>query len=196
MERGEWRADLVSSLLQIRPSSYYGYKCFAQEFAVIRDTDAARSIARNNPQYGSGGGERVFIPAASHARSLQPAGDLITLGPSDLAREPTPAGAIADIIRLELSLGNVLLRSDDTDKPTALRRSWLQHCLHLEEIRGAVNVPTSVQWFEDPDIYGSASGYISTDDSQVIVAPLPKRPSRSWLRRFWPGRRAGSDDRA
>lgn len=181
LEQCGWRADEVSQALQIARSKYWGYRPFAQEFHVAENLDLAKSIARANPQHGRGGGVKLFIPFAQHAKALVPVGDLIPLFECRERTKPSPTGFIETVLELELSLGNALVDADNDGDSSAPTRFWLQEPLHESKI-ACLEIPSSVSVFQDPDIHGDTLGFESRDDGQVLIAPVPETPpKRSWL---------------
>ena len=204
LERAQWRAEEINGLLQIRPSPYYGFRPFVQEFHAVRVINIARSISRANPEYGPGGGEKLFIPGREHAAALVPVGELVVLSDSSRERDVEPDGFLKSLIDLEISFGNSLVGSDREKQSGGQRRFWIQAPLHIAEIKRVLKVPDSLRWFEDRDIYGDTAGYVSESDRQVVVAPLQHNkslPPKLWnrligaliganiaagLRRMWP----------
>ena len=173
LEAGAWQDETLRALLQIRPNPYFGARPFAQEFHVSQSIEGSRTVARANPQYGQGGGEKLFIPRARHAAGLEPIGDLIPLFSGD-EEPPEASGFIRSLIDLELFLGNSLVGSDHAGLLQARSRFWLQEPLHNAEIVRALKLPASVRSFWDTDIHGRTTGYASADESQVVIAPLPE----------------------
>jgi hypothetical protein len=183
LEEGDWKADKVSQLLQLAPNIHFGARPFAQEFHVTNAVDVARSFARSNEQYGSGGGEKLFIPAAKHPNAIAPVGDLIPL--FECSSPPAPVGFIKRLLEVELSLGNKLVGSDKSGPSQARSRFWLQEPLHREQL-GRLGGSASVFDFEDLDMHGKTTGVVSRQDSQVVVAPFREPPAqRSWFARLF-----------
>jgi hypothetical protein len=185
LEQGDWQADKVSQLLQIAPSAHFGLRPFAQEFHVNGAVGIARSIASSNKQFGLGGGEKLFIPAAKHAATLRPVGDLIPLVAPEDEPPPEATGPIKRLLDLELSLGNTLVASDRGGPSRARSRFWLQDPIHGAEIAG-LRLPATIRAFEDLDMHGKSTGYVNPDESQVVIGPFPGSPvRRSWLARLF-----------
>lgn len=170
IEKGQWRSDLVSGLLQVAPSKYYGLRSMVHEFHAVEEIQIASSISFANPQFGIGGGEKLFIPYEAHASALIPIGELIHLEGTKANRKLT--GEISAIIDLELSLGNEIIAADHTDTPRSLERFWMQDLIHFSEIKKKLNLPASVNRFEDLDIHGNLTGYVSYELGQIILSPL------------------------
>jgi hypothetical protein len=186
MEDGEWRSDLVNGLLQIRPSEHYGLRCFAQEFEALGDLQVAVSTAQANPSYGAGGGQKLFVPAALHARGLSPVGEPIPLAVPGCRANAEPKGFFAEVIQLELSQGNSLFAADVTDSAPGRSRFWMQEPLHLDAIQRALRLPLSTRLFQEEDIYGSVQGFFELEGAQVVIAPMKTSVVReSWLRRLF-----------
>jgi hypothetical protein len=182
LEQGQWRSDLVSQALQIARSAHWGYRPFAQEFHILQSIDIARTIVRSNPEHGPGGGEKLFIPAEQHAFALEPVGDPIPLFASGdhLTRDPTEF--LKALIELELSLGNALVGADADECSGGRARFWLQDPLHATEI-ARLTPSSSACAFEERDIHGDSMGFLSIDQSEILIAPLSATapPKRSWL---------------
>lgn len=90
-------------MLQIKPSENYGLRPLVQEFHLAEAIDVARSESRANPQFGPGGGVKLFIPTEKHRKALVPIGDLVPL--LDSVDEPAPeaVGFLETVIDLEVS---------------------------------------------------------------------------------------------
>jgi hypothetical protein len=190
VEEGKWRGETVSALLQVAPSRFYGFRSMVQEFRVLTEIPAAIGIAEANPQFGAGGGEKVFIPYEDHPAGLEPLGDPIPLGRDALHSDAKPKELLADIIGLELSLGNDLVAVDRTDSPSTLDRFWMQETLHFSDIEARFVPPPTFKRFDDQDLHGSVCGYIDYRSGQVLLSPLqeserpPASSSRAWWK-FW-----------
>jgi len=182
LDRAGWRAADASRALQIAPSDHFGFRPFAQEFDVIADVNIARTIARANPQHGTGGGEKVFVPIVEQARALAPVRDLIGLDADTEQETPEPTGFIADMIKFELALGNVLLLADRRGNRQSLR-FWLQSPLHLAELERTLKSGPAASRFEDVDPHGTTTGFVD-GDAQVLIAPFTPLPPRSWISRL------------
>ncbi|MEK7413079.1 MAG: hypothetical protein AAB263_07165 [Planctomycetota bacterium] len=170
LELSQWRSDKVSQLLQIAASKHFGCRPFAQEFDITKEVNIAQSIAQANPQHGPGGGMKLFIPPNEQISAVVPVGDLIPLyEPSTLPIHAT--GFIKSIIEIEISLGNTFVGSDRDARSGARNRFWLQNPLHLADIT-RLKIPTSVRAFEEPDMHGNVMGFITTNESQVVLAPM------------------------
>jgi hypothetical protein len=187
VEAGQWRGESISALLQVAPSRFYGFRSMVQEFHALRPLQAAIGISQANPQFGIGGGERIFIPYEDHPTGLEPLGEPIPLGRDVLDTGAKPKELLADIVALELSLGNELLAVDRTDTPSILDRFWMQETLHFADIEARFPSSPDFERFDDPDPHGSVCGYISRDLGQVLLSPLQdaERPSGSSRRSWW-----------
>ena len=163
-------------------STHWGYRPFAQEFHILQSIDIARTIVRSNPEHGLGGGEKLFIPTEQHAFALEPVGDLIPLFDRGDQLTPGATGFLKTLIELELSLGNVLVGADADERSGGRARFWLQDPLHAAEV-ARLTPSSSACAFEERDIHGDSMGFLSIDQSEILVAPLSATapPKRSWL---------------
>jgi hypothetical protein len=184
MELAEWRADQVYSRLQIRPSAYYGRMCMAQRFVVTNHCDCARSTAKANPQFGAGGGERVYIPSNSHGNCLMP-DELFVLNDTVITENAAPIGFISEVIAVEVASGNAIVMCDSTVGANGVQRYWLREYPHESEIRKGLGPHDSMEWYEDTDIYGSTCGFTDRGNGQVLIAPAKNEKTRTWLSRLW-----------
>lgn len=183
LERAGWRAADASRALQIAPSEHFGFRPFAQEFEVIADVQIARTIARANPEHGSGGGEKLFIPIGDQARALRPVGDLIVLDADDVSEPPKPTGFIADLINYELAHDNTLVGADRFGHHGSFR-FWLQTPLHIVDLERALNSVPSNSRFQDLDPHGNTAGFVDAD-SQCVIAHFSPSTSKSWISRLF-----------
>lgn len=172
IEKGQWRSDLVNGLLQVAPSKYYGLRSMVQEFHVLEEIQIASSISMANPQFGVGGGKKLFIRYETHATALTPIGELIQLQGNGTKANQKPTGVIAAIIDFEVSLGNKLVAVDRTETPQPLDRFWMQDMLHFSEIKKKLNLPGALSAFQDIDIHGNVTGYVSYELGQILLSPL------------------------
>ncbi|MGC4091931.1 MAG: hypothetical protein QM756_29420 [Polyangiaceae bacterium] len=136
LERAGWRPADASRALQMAASSHFGFRPFAQEFEVIAEVQIGRTVARANPEHGSGRAEKLFIAGAQQARALAPVGELIVLAADD-TDPPKAEGFIAELIEHELALGNQLVGADQRGM-RGQSRFWRQDPLHRSEVETVV----------------------------------------------------------
>jgi hypothetical protein len=175
LSKAGWRADVASGMLQMKPGKHYGLLPFAQEFNTLMEIEVATTMTLANKQYGPGGGVKLYIPFRDHQEGLEPVGELIPVGGYSELCDPEPAGVIKDLLDLEISLGNTLLGADRVLGEEAKRRFWMQDPLHLPEIDRELNLPQSIQPFEDPDMHCNVAGFVDMENMQFVGAP-PQKP--------------------
>ncbi len=185
LQRAAWRKDKLSSLLQMAPSAHFGLRpVLAQEFQVTADIAVSVCETLANPQFGAGGGLKLFIPRESFC-ALSAVGDPLPLDdPEELRSDAeyfSPAGCAADVLQLELNLGNRLLFTDRAHLQlgpshayahTVVTRFWLQDPLHLQAIRSSLKLPSTMVAFDDRDMHGHVRGLRDSESRQLILSPM------------------------